>query len=669
MLPALLLIPCVLAETLTVGSGGDYSSIGAAIEAAATGDTIQVEPGTYSEDLWVGKNVTIEPAEGVGTVTLDGTGADTYALSMAAGTLRGFVLTGAPEIAARLSGGSVRLLQSTIQNPGTVGVLVSANAPEVTEVLVQGAGTHAFWVEAGSPTLQRCLAIDPAETGYLLASAGSYSNLLAMGAAQGFSLQADDLAISHPAALDNDGALFTAGPAAILDALLSDNALAIDCQGFTVELGYSLIWQDNQTSDCPGGQFHDNQVSSPQLNDWHSGARPPRIDLRAGEGSPLVDSGSDLDLDGTQADIGLFGGPAAGWTDSDGDGFPIHFDCDEDDAGVHHGAPELDDGIDNDCDGEIDEGQQDRDTGDSGGAGPDTGPSGSGDSGQPADTRDLDHDGWSVADGDCADHNLASWPGADEIPDQADNDCDGVVDEGLWYVDDDEDGYTEEQGDCDDWDPERSPASQEQGSDGVDHDCDGTADGDTSQDADGDGFTVGAGDCDDSRAGVHPDAFDGIDGIDGDCDGATDDDGLALDADLDGVTVAGGDCNDGDLSIASGAPELADDGVDQDCDGIDLFDVDGDGDPSPAAGGQDCDDTRSDIYTDADEVCDGLDNDCDGSVDEYCGPGDLDGPAIEPGDGGLRARCNCSGAPGALPWDHFVLLALLSACALRSRRA
>jgi len=49
------------ATTLTVGGGGGYSTIQAAVTAASTGDTISVAGGTYTEQvtLTAGKNLTI----------------------------------------------------------------------------------------------------------------------------------------------------------------------------------------------------------------------------------------------------------------------------------------------------------------------------------------------------------------------------------------------------------------------------------------------------------------------------------------------------------------------------------------------------------------------------------------------------------------------------------
>ena len=44
--------------------------------------------------------------------------------------------------------------------------------------------------------------------------------------------------------------------------------------------------------------------------------------------------------------------------DADGDGY-IEDDCDDNDANVHPGKEELCDGLDNDCDGDIDEEVQD----------------------------------------------------------------------------------------------------------------------------------------------------------------------------------------------------------------------------------------------------------------------------------------------------------------------
>ena len=64
---------------------------------------------------------------------------------------------------------------------------------------------------------------------------------------------------------------------------------------------------------------------------------------------------------------------------------------------------------------------------------------------------DQDHDGYKAAE-DCDDLDAQTFPGADEICDESDNDCDDRVDEGF---DADSDGYfsadlCEHGDDCDD---------------------------------------------------------------------------------------------------------------------------------------------------------------------------------------------------------------------------
>ncbi len=136
--------------------------------------------------------------------------------------------------------------------------------------------------------------------------------------------------------------------------------------------------------------------------------------------------------------------------DLDGDGYSVaDGDCDDDDPYTYPGAPEIGDGADNDCDGEVDE---------------------------DLDDGDDDDDGYSEADGDCDDANAHVHPGATEVANHIDDDCDGLVDEGTEVYDDDGDGYSELGGDCDDADPEVYPTAPDDDCDGVDDDCDGVVD-------------------------------------------------------------------------------------------------------------------------------------------------------------------------------------------------
>ncbi len=155
--------------------------------------------------------------------------------------------------------------------------------------------------------------------------------------------------------------------------------------------------------------------------------------------------------------------------DGDGDGYPLQDDCDDGDAAVHPGAEEVCDGIDNDCDGQSDEGLG----------------------------------------------KLRRW--------YADSDDDGYGDALIWEEDCEQpSGYVSDASDCDDGDAAVHPGAEETWYDGVDADCDGASD----YDADGDGHDSqeqgGGTDCDDEDEAVHPGQLDWSDGYDSDCDGTAD---------------------------------------------------------------------------------------------------------------------------------------------------
>lgn len=93
---------------------------------------------------------------------------------------------------------------------------------------------------------------------------------------------------------------------------------------------------------------------------------------------------------------------------------------------------------------------------------------------------DLDDDGLSEDEGDCDDLDPTTYPGAHELLDGIDNDCDGETDEDTLERDDDGDGFSETEGDCDDDDPDIFPGADP--SEGVTNaDCDGEDDSDTTE--------------------------------------------------------------------------------------------------------------------------------------------------------------------------------------------
>ena len=82
---------------------------------------------------------------------------------------------------------------------------------------------------------------------------------------------------------------------------------------------------------------------------------------------------------------------------------------------------------------------------------------------------------------DCDDANPDVNPGAAEVCNGIDDNCDGTVDEGCsTCTDADSDGYCAEIDDCDDSNPFVNPGTAEVCDDGFDNDCDGFTDGDDS---------------------------------------------------------------------------------------------------------------------------------------------------------------------------------------------
>ncbi|MCB9780139.1 MAG: FG-GAP repeat protein [Alphaproteobacteria bacterium] len=242
--------------------------------------------------------------------------------------------------------------------------------------------------------------------------------------------------------------------------------------------------------------------------------------------------------------------------DDDYDGYYASEDCNDNDASIHPDATEYCNGVDDDCNGVIDDRPADGDVfhADADGDG----------FGDPVETKKACElpEGYTTDETDCDDSKSGIYPGADELCNGRDDDCDGEEDEDAvdgrtFYADVDEDGF---------------------GSD-LDSVVECTKP---------EGYLTSDGDCDDADPAVNPDATEICNDVDDDCDDEVDEDaadGVAYytDADRDGyggsesglvlceqppdTTTVTGDCDDDDGTVYPGAEEVCGDLQVNDCDG------------------------------------------------------------------------------------------------------
>ena len=178
---------------------------------------------------------------------------------------------------------------------------------------------------------------------------------------------------------------------------------------------------------------------------------------------------------------------------------------------------------------------------------------------------DIDGDGVfadSCLGSDCDDSDPSVYLNAPEdggtftnMGDGIDNDCDGLIDEGMLNYDDDGDGYSEVDGDCNDNNPNIHPGATELVGNNLDDDCDGLTDAGTdSTDDDGDGFSELDGDCDDNNANVNPNVEEIADnGIDDNCNGEIDEIEETAIPNKDGEMANGCNCQHTGTSLPSSA--------------------------------------------------------------------------------------------------------------------